>query len=122
MTIPVVPASQTLNAVHKLLAQPGVFVLELEIFHVTDFFGRWFKLSRDPQNRSPYGELASPQITQDLKALGVKVGDQVLVACIPSSAREVKVRAVAPLTEENLHLAGSRIRDPYIEQLTLSAS
>lgn len=121
MTIPVVPASQTLSAVHKQLRAPGVFALELEVFHVTDFFGRWFKLTRDPQSLSPYGELASPQITRDLQALGVQAGDQVLVACIPSSAREVKVRAVAPLTADNEHLVGRRIRDPFIEQLTLTA-
>lgn len=121
MTIPVVPASQTLSAVYKQLAASGVFALELEVFHVADFLGRWFKLTRDPLSKSPYGELASPQITRDLKALGVKEGDQVLVACIPSSARQIKVRAVAPLTDENRDLVGRRIRDPYIEQLTLTA-
>jgi hypothetical protein len=121
MAIPVVPASQTLAAVQKQLSVPGVFALELEVFHVADFFGRWLRLTRDPQSRSPYGELASPQVSRDLQALGVEVGDQVLVARIPSSAREVKVRTVSPLTAENQHLAGRRIRDPFIEQLALTA-
>lgn len=120
MAIAVVPASQALAAVQKQLSTQGVSTLEFEIYHVTDFFGRWFKLSRDPGGRSPYGELASPQITRDLQERGVMLGDQVLVARMPTYALHLKARVVSPLNAENQHLAGMRFGDHPTEQLTLA--
>ena len=121
MTIQVVPASQTLAAAYKQFSAHGVAALEFEIYNVADFFGRWFKLTRDEQGRSPYGELASPQITRDLQEQGVMLGDQVLVARIPTFTPTLKVRVVSPLTEENQRLAGVRLETQNADRLALMA-
>jgi hypothetical protein len=118
----VTPASQTESAIQKLLNSRHIDCLSVQEYHVTDFFGIWMKISRDPTGNLPYDGVASPRLTRQLKQLGVDVGDTVLVAIRPYVLYERSIRLVSPITDSNRHLVGCEMESmPYFQQALLSA-
>jgi len=117
--IVVTPPSQSEAAIRSLLSRPDISALEVEVYVVADFLGIWFKITRNPNAKFPYGEMASPVLTRQLQAMGVCIGDHVLVARETSSPLELKVRMVSPITKANWSLAGRRFTAPKAEQQLL---
>ena len=114
----VVPASQTEAAILQLEHRPNVGVIEVELYYVADFMGIWLKITQDPKGNSPYNEMASPALTQQLKAEGLGIGDHVIVvreAC----ATSLKVRIVSPISLRNWYLVGKRFGEQSPSQQSL---
>jgi hypothetical protein len=111
---------QTEASVQFLLGRKNTQELIIDVFHVSDFMGVWYQVSKSPKGYRPYDGIASPGLTKSLKALDVKPGDQVLVVRHPSVLHEHRIRLVAPLTDENRHLIGQRFKAPKSMSLGFS--
>ncbi|NLC21321.1 MAG: hypothetical protein GX771_05325 [Halomonadaceae bacterium] len=118
----VTSAAQSETAIYRLLNDRNIRSLCVHKYHVTDFFGKWMKISRDPTGDLPYDGVASPRLTRQLKQLGIEVGDEVLVAIQPYVLYERCIRLVSPITNTNRHLIGYQLESvPYAQSALLSA-
>lgn len=116
MSIRVVNAKQTKNAIVAVLGKPGKGNLIVEVFHIHAFGGTWFEIHREKEKRSRLGGFASPMLTERLKRHGIAIGDPVLVARVEGLDDEFSLRVVSPLTEDNKCLIGERFeRSPVNE-------
>lgn len=119
--IAIVPATQTLASAQNVIRKGEAETLAFEIHHVTDFMGVWYKISRDPVGECPFDGVASPIITRGLKALGVEIGEEVIVARRPNIFYDQPVHVVSPLTPTNRHLLGEFVFDTPASQPSLLA-
>lgn len=107
-SIKIARPEQTESSVQFLLGRKNTEELIIERFYVNNFMDVWYQVSKTPSGYRPYDGVASPGLTNALKAMDVKPGDQVLVVRHPSMVHEHRIRLVAPLTDDNKHLIGQR--------------
>lgn len=116
----VTPANQSEAYINKLLANPAIYLIEVQEFYVTWFMDRWLQVSRDHTGERPYDGVASARLTQQLRALGVSAGEKVLVALRPNVSYEFSIRMVSPITTTNQHLIGQKFETRKPEQMLLA--
>lgn len=115
----VVPPSQMEAAIRATLGLTAVNNLVVTLHYVSDFMGTWYKISRDRKGADPNDGVASPEITRKLKAMGVIVGDQVLVAHCPLLPFESRIRVISPIGHENYPFVGQAFEVHTENQLPL---
>ncbi len=102
------PSQETEDSIKSLFARADVSSIVVDVFSVNDYLGNFLQMSA-AKDEDPYYLVGKTSLARELREMGVKSGDQMLVARHPYRSREASVYLVSPLTEANRQLAGKTL-------------